>query len=41
MNENEKLLIRLDYLRCIADESNAEDCERISKMSCNQIMPTR
>lgn len=37
MSEKEKLLVRIDYLRCIADDVSAEECERMSKMIDNVI----
>lgn len=41
MSEKEKLLVRIDYLRCITDDANAEECERISKMIDNVIDKVR
>lgn len=32
MNEKEKLLARIDYLRCLADDLNVDECKQVSKM---------
>lgn len=41
MNEKEKLLSRIDYLRCLADDLNVDECKQVSKMLDNVIDKAR
>lgn len=41
MNEKEKLLVCIDYFRCLADDLNMDECRQVSKMIDNVIDKAR